>query len=212
MGGIKGIIFDFDGTLADTMPLVFTAFYNVFKDYDGRLLSDQEIASYFGPSETEVIKLNLNNKESIKDAISTYYDVYTRNHDQYVKENVEIIELLKELKGREYQLGIFTGKGKKSLEISLSQLNMSEYFDHIITSDDVSEPKPNSEGMYQLLGLMDCSPEEVIMIGDSDADIAAAQSVEMKSVGVHWFKNNVFNINPDYELNQISEFHKTGIL
>ncbi len=44
---MKAVLFDFDGTLANTLPLCFHAFHNVFMEYDGRNLSDEEIKSMF---------------------------------------------------------------------------------------------------------------------------------------------------------------------
>lgn len=48
---IKAVLFDFDGTLANTLPICYYAFQNVFKKYDNRELSTNEISAMFGPSE-----------------------------------------------------------------------------------------------------------------------------------------------------------------
>ena len=75
---MKAIIFDFDGTLADTLPICFYAFQSVFKEFDDIDVSTDEIKAMFGPSETGIIKENL--KDVNHDhAIELYYDVYIRN-------------------------------------------------------------------------------------------------------------------------------------
>lgn len=48
---MKAIVFDFDGTFANTLPICFYAFQNVFKEYDNTDLSSNEIKEMFGPSE-----------------------------------------------------------------------------------------------------------------------------------------------------------------
>ncbi|WP_081742054.1 MULTISPECIES: HAD hydrolase-like protein [Bacillaceae] len=56
---IKAVLFDFDGTLADTLPVCFLAFESVFKKFDERDVTTEEIKSMFGPSETGIIRENL---------------------------------------------------------------------------------------------------------------------------------------------------------
>jgi pyrophosphatase PpaX len=69
----KGIIFDFDGTIADTLPLCFHSFKEIFSKYDQRDLSTEEIIDMFGPSEVGIIHQNLNNSDQIESAIQDYY-------------------------------------------------------------------------------------------------------------------------------------------
>lgn len=65
MFNIRAVIFDFDGTLANTLPICFYAFQHVFKEFDNKDLSSEEIKAMFGPSETGIIRDNLShiNKE-----------------------------------------------------------------------------------------------------------------------------------------------------
>ena len=73
---IKGIIFDFDGTIADTLPICLHSFRRVFHEFDDRSLTDQEIKAMFGPSEVGIIELNLRRKEFVPQAIEAYYAHY----------------------------------------------------------------------------------------------------------------------------------------
>jgi pyrophosphatase PpaX len=68
---IKAIIFDFDGTLADTLPVCFSAFQAVFRKFDNRELTPEEIKAMFGPSETGIIRRNLINTDH-ENAIELY--------------------------------------------------------------------------------------------------------------------------------------------
>jgi pyrophosphatase PpaX len=56
---IKTIIFDFDGTLANTLPICYFAFQCVFSEFDHKALSPHEIKAMLGPSETGIIRTNL---------------------------------------------------------------------------------------------------------------------------------------------------------
>ncbi|MFD0695422.1 HAD family hydrolase [Paenibacillus sp. GCM10027628] len=63
------ILFDFDGTLADTLPSSFAAFRTVFKKYDRQDVTNDMLVSMFGPTEDEIISMNFNNKELVQKAI-----------------------------------------------------------------------------------------------------------------------------------------------
>lgn len=205
---MKAIIFDFDGTLADTLPVCFYAFQSVFKEFDDIEVSSDEIKSMFGPSETGIIRENL--KNSNKDqAIDMYYQKYREKHEDLVMADEEVNDLLQSLKQQGYQLGIVTGKARKSLVISLDHLNMNELFDIIITGDDVSMPKPHPDGLNQALALLNVTSDEALFIGDSDADIKAGKAANVRTVGVQWLPNYQtpdFSIQPDQTFNRVGEF------
>ncbi|MCH1625808.1 HAD family hydrolase [Ferdinandcohnia quinoae] len=205
---MKAVIFDFDGTLADTLPICFYAFQSVFKTFDNRDLTNSEIVAMFGPSETGIIKENLSS-EKIEEAIEMYYTCYQDRHSHYVEDNVEILQLLGDLKSMGFKLGIFTGKARRSLEISLKELKMEAYFDVIITGDDVVQPKPHPEGIFQALKRLEASNEEVIFVGDSDADIQAGISANVFTVGVQWLPNYQsisFSVQPNDSCYNVKSF------
>jgi pyrophosphatase PpaX len=196
---IKAIIFDFDGTIADTLPVCFYAFQLVFKKYDDREVCTDEIKDMFGPSETGIIKKNLLHKD-YKEAIELYYDEYNKKHSELVPINEEIDGLLHHLKKEDFKLGIVTGKARRSLDISLRLLKMEGLFDVIITGDDVEFPKPHPEGVNKALSQLDVKNSNAIFLGDSDADIKAGQDANVYTIGVQWLPNYQtveFTIQPD---------------
>ena len=205
---MKAIVFDFDGTLANTLPICFNAFQNVFQEFDKRDLTSNEIKEMFGPSETGIIRNNIlhPNKE---EAIEYFYAKYAESHKSLVKADPEILGLLTSLKDAEIKLGIFTGKAKRSLDISLQALNMEGLFDVIITGDDVVNPKPNAEGLMKALSLLKVENSEAIFIGDSDADIIAGLRADVYTIGVQWlpeYQTSAFTQQPNLILKSVMEF------
>lgn len=205
---MKAIIFDFDGTLANTLPICYYAFQKVFIEFDKKDLTTKKIQEMFGPSETGIIKNNLlnPNKEA---AIEYFYTKYSELHTSLVKANSEILELLNSLKEAEIKLGIFTGKARRSLDISLKALDMDGLFDVIITGDDVVKPKPHPEGLLKALSLLEVENSVAIYIGDSDADILAGVQANVYTIGVQWlpeYQTPVCSKQPDLLINSIKEF------
>lgn len=205
---MKAIIFDFDGTLANTLPICYYSFQSVFKEFDNKELSSEEIKAMFGPSETGIIRENLINHNKEK-AIEKFYESYLEKHHHLVESNLEIEDLLTYIKGLGIKLGIVTGKAKRSLDISLKALQMEELFDVIITGDDVQFPKPHPEGVNKALSILNVQKEEAVFIGDSEADILAGVQAGIFTIGVQWLENyqaDDFITKPNQIFTKIMDF------
>ncbi|MGE5804266.1 MAG: HAD family hydrolase [Ignavibacteria bacterium] len=201
----KGIIFDIDGTLTSTNELIFASFNYVARKYLNRIFSDEEIRSLFGPTEDVILKQWCG--ENYEKARKDYYDFYTENHhmaDLYPG----IKEILKDLKSRKIFLSVYTGKGKNAAAITLKKLGIYNYFDLIITGDDVKEHKPSPEGIHIFLEKFKLKKEEALMIGDAIADIKAARKAGIKIASVVWdsyAKEEIMNLGSDYVFNTVEE-------
>jgi pyrophosphatase PpaX len=205
---LKAFIFDFDGTVADTLPVCFYAFQSVFKEYDQKDLTPEEIVNMFGPSETGIIRENLNH-HNIDEAIELYYSKYEEKHEELVDNNKVMHEFLSLLIRDGYRLGIVTGKARRSLELSLKKLNMNDYFEVLITGDDVEYPKPHPEGVLKAIRMLGVNKVDAVFIGDSNADIAAGKAAGIVTIGVHWLptvQSAAFTVKPDHFINSIESF------
>ncbi|WP_261129784.1 HAD family hydrolase [Bacillus sp. Marseille-Q3570] len=205
---MKALIFDFDGTLANTLPVCFHAFQAVFNRFDERDLTDDEIKEMFGPSETGIIRENLSHTEKDQ-AIELFYEKYSDSHRRLVDTNEEIIELLTFVKDKGMKLGIFTGKARRSLDISLQELQMDGMFDVIITGDDVTNPKPHPEGLQKALSQLGINEKEAMFIGDSNADIEAGLAANVHTAAVQWlpdYQTSQFDSNPDSIYKSVKQF------
>jgi pyrophosphatase PpaX len=190
------------------LPVCFYAFQAVFKEFDNKEVTPDEIKAMFGPSETGIIRENLRNSNHDK-AIELYYEKYNEKHQELVLDNEEINDLLLLLKKEGYKLGIVTGKARRSLLISLECLNMNDLFDVIITGDDVTKPKPHKEGVDKALAQLNIKNTDAIFLGDSDADILAGKQANVHTIGVQWLPNYQtleFSVQPDRNFSNVKEF------
>ncbi len=206
---LKAVLFDFDGTLADTLPLSFKAFKTVFNQYDGRIVTEEELVGMFGPTEDEIIAMNLKNILAVPKAIADYYEIYKQGHFDDIPSNQEIMDLLNYLKSQNIKLGVITGKSKQAFNISSEALQLSRFFDLEITGDDVEEPKPHPEGIFKALEIMGVDKKEVIFLGDSNADINAGKAAGISTYGVQWlstYQNATFEVKPDLIFSNTQEF------
>ncbi|MFB5661102.1 HAD family hydrolase [Alteribacillus sp. HJP-4] len=196
---LKAIIFDFDGTLANTLPVNIYSFQQVFKKFDNKSLSNNEVVDLFGPPEPEIITEQLNNTQ-LEEAIEHYFKVYEDHHNRLVDKNHEIEKMLAVIKQKDIKLGVVTGKSRRSLNISLEKLDLKEQFDVIVTGDEVDDDKPNPEGVLKALSELNVTNEEAMYIGDSDGDIHAGKRAGLAVAGVQWlpeYQSSEYTTEPD---------------
>ena len=208
MKNFEGIIFDIDGTLTSTNELIFASFNHIAKKYLNKTFSNEEIIKLFGPPEDVIIKKFCG--ERFEEGKKDYYDFYTENHhmaDLYPG----IVNILKIIKEKNIPLSIYTGKGREAAIITLKKLEIFDYFDLIITGDDVKVHKPSPEGINVFVDQFNLNKDKVLMIGDSVGDIKAAHSAGVKIASVVWdslSKDKVLTMNADYLFHTVEELEK----
>ncbi|OZB97716.1 HAD family hydrolase [Paenibacillus sp. XY044] len=185
---IRAVLFDFDGTLADTLPLSFYAFQEVFRKHTAKEYSREEIVAWFGPTEEGIIGQVLNSHESLPEAIDDYYRIYEAYHDRMLSLSGEIRGMLNQLQDMSISMGIITGKSRRSLDISSAKLAMGSYFTVGFAGDELIRPKPDREGIDRAMAVLGVAPEETLFIGDSHADMAAGRAAGTRIGGAMWFE------------------------
>ncbi len=204
----KTILFDFDGTIADTLPFCFTAFRSTFSTFLSKEYTDAQIVSLFGPTEIEMIKKQIPATHHAE-AIDHFYRVYTEEQARE-QSPPKILRMIDAFHRAGLKLGIVTGKGRRSADISMQLLQLQPYFSIVITGDDVEKPKPDPEGIHKSMNALGATADETWFVGDSDADIKAARAAGVTAVGVNWFtvsqKASGFEPEPDYYFTDPDEF------
>jgi len=180
------LIFDLDGTLADTLPLIYEAFNDAFEPVTGKLLTPEEIRGLFGPPDNYVIRGVLGPKESPA-GIDRYTQTYQRRHRELVQLYEGMADLLTDLRDQGVRLAVVTGKSRSTALMTLDLLGVRDRFEVIYAGDDVERQKPDP--MALTLALRDLAhgdPATAAMIGDSAADVIAGKAVGVATIGVLW--------------------------
>jgi pyrophosphatase PpaX len=205
MKNFDGIIFDVDGTLTSTNELIYASFRHITNKYLNKNYTDEEIHGMFGPTEEGILKDICG--DDFENARKDYYDFYTKNHhmaDLYPG----IIDILKMLKERDIRLSVYTGKGSTAAAITLKKLGIYDYFDMIVTGDDIEGHKPSAEGVQVFVDKYNLDKNRVVIVGDAVADIKAARNSGIKSASVIWdsyAKEKVLAMGSDYLFNTVEE-------
>jgi len=178
------VVFDWDGTLADSTTLIAQSLQRACVDV-GQPAPD-DVAARF------VIGLGL------ADALRTvapalpperYGELSARYRDHYLARESDIPlfdgarELLAELEAAGYWLAVATGKSRRGLDRALSANGLAGAF-HATRCADEGFPKPHPDMLLHLMGRLGVSPDETLMIGDTTHDLALARNAGASGVAV----------------------------
>ncbi len=207
MNRINAVILDLDGTIANTLPLSIEAFKKALEPLLKRQVSDVEIIATFGPSEEGTIMALA--PDYIDEGLNSYLYYYETLHYMCPLPFDGIYELLENLKRKNVKLGMVTGKGWRSTEISLKKFNLLNYFDSIETGNPIEARKPQCIAkMIRDFGMPD--NREVIYVGDTPSDITASRTAGVIAVAAAWAETSEISAlaeqNPDKLFQSIPEF------
>jgi HAD superfamily hydrolase (TIGR01549 family) len=202
------IIFDMDGTLTQTNQLIYDSFNHVAEKYIQKSLTNSEIHNLFGPPEKEAVE-NMIGSTHIEAAMVDYYRFYREQHNTLASIYPGTIDVLTYLKLKGVLVGLFTGKGRTTTDITLEQFGITSYFDMTVTGDDVDEFKPSGDGIKKILLQYSLDPSTVLMVGDAVADFKASRETGVDIASVVWDsygKDEVMKLSPDFLFQSVSEF------
>lgn len=207
MENIKAVIFDLDGTLANTLPLCIEAFRRSVEPLAGRSISDEEIIATFGPSEEGTIMMLV--PDHYDKGIAGYLHHYETMHHLCSNAFEGIPELLAALQAKQVRMAMVTGKGKHSTAISLQQFGLADYFELIETGSPAGPRK--AEGIQMVLEAWPgIEKEEVIYVGDAPSDISASRQAGIAVIAAAWAETaepeKLVPLQPDGMFYSVEEF------
>lgn len=201
-------LFDLDGTIADTLPLIYEAFDAAFIPALGSGFSPSDIRALFGPPDHQIIRSKVAESQA-EAAIDRFNAHYQNRHDDLVAAFPGIPELIHACDNAGAQLGVITGKSRLTALITLEHLDLRDRFAVIYAGDDVERQKPDPQALT--LALRDLSAEPTstaVMIGDSAADVVAGKAIGIATIGVLWGSpdhQELVAANPDHIVSTVAE-------
>jgi HAD superfamily hydrolase (TIGR01509 family) len=178
------LIFDRDGTLFNSLPVILRAFNHGIEPFTEKRPTDAEWFQAFGPSEPEVMATFVG--EKYKQLAYNRFYAYYRDHFNEIELFPGLRPLLERLHEGGAQMSIFTGGGYESTVFCLQQQKILSFFRVLVTGDRVKRPKPHPEGVLQALQGMNAAPASAAVVGDAGADVQAGKQAGTATVLVRW--------------------------
>ena len=185
---IKGLIFDMDGTILNTIDDITDSINYALKEYGYPLRTQQEVKDGVGRGAINLVE-DIVPKEASREDILKVYKIYQDHYDKNSANKTApyegILSLLKNLKDNGFKLAVVSNKHKYLVE-ALNEKTFRGYFDYAMGEVEGIPIKPEPDMLYMALDNLGLEKEEVLFIGDSDVDMMTASNAEIISIGVTW--------------------------
>ena len=185
---IKGIIFDLDGTLLNTVDDIKNSLNYVLKENNLPIRTLEQVKKSLGYGSLSLIKDSVPTNTSdilINKVYNEYVDYYTKNNNDLTRPYEDIMTLLKLLKANKYLLAITSNKMQEAVT-ELNENTFEGLIDGAIGERKTIKLKPDPEMLILALEELGLKPDEVIYVGDTEVDLLTAKNASLKSVAVTW--------------------------
>lgn len=181
----KAVLFDFDGTFADTGEGLFESVQSAVKALGFEPLDEATLRRFIGPPVYESFKRELPiNDEQADFAVTKYREAYAQDGIEKLTIYEGNLELLRELKESGIKTAIASAKPQKFLFRIVANLGLEDYFDYISApADDKADPS-KVKIINNAADALKTEKSEVLMVGDRYFDIKGANGAGVDSVGV----------------------------
>jgi len=175
--GYKAYLFDWDGTLGNSLPLWFATYLEVFALFgvktDYLEIGQKVLGDWNGPA-------NL----GISDSAGFFKVMEGKLAEELdeVKLNEGVMEMVQKIKAEGGKIGLVTTSKRSYVEGALKNTGLWPYLDVFLGKEDVSRYKPDPEILNKAMLKLGVAPQETVMVGDSIKDIEAAERAKVKSV------------------------------
>jgi HAD superfamily hydrolase (TIGR01509 family) len=184
--GFEAVIFDCDGTLVDSMPAHFDAWCEALALYGAGGIFKEDVFFAMGGRPTMDIVVQLNDEYNLK-LDPAKVALAKREAFLHRLNTVTLIEevaaFAESLRGK-FPMAIATGGSRMVIEKTLKIVGISDWFDEVVTADDVTDGKPAPDIFLKAAKLLGVSPSKCLALEDAPAGILAAQRAGMQVVAI----------------------------
>lgn len=180
----RTVLFDLDGTIADTVPLIIATYKRTVLTHLGWEPTVEQCKEWIGRSMTDTFQAMA--PDRAEELAADYLEWNLANHREYVHAFDGVSELIDALEasGRDY--GVVTSKRHKSALLSLECVELTGRIRLLATEEDTVNHKPEPEPLLHALALLGAEAKDAVYIGDAVVDLQAANAAGIAAVGVTW--------------------------
>ena len=203
---ISLIVYDFDGTLVDTLFDIADAVNLSLNELGLRTLSRETIRKYVGKGVERLMTQSINGYADLARAVELFRKHYSENlmnHTRFYPSGREILDHF-----RDKKQAICSNKPEDFVRRILQSLESLDPFDAILGGDSVKSKKPDPEGMLHLLDRFQCAPEMAVLVGDSPVDIETGKRAGVYTCVVNYGLGDpkeIASVGPDCSIDHLSE-------
>ena len=204
------VLFDLDGTVADTDEMIVQSMHKLYDLYRDGIYTPLEKIYYFsGPSIIDTLKNEFPNGNQ-----ELLLKEFSRLSEELYPKTIRIYPNCKEtllaLKQRGIKIGLITNKMKKMTLYCLKLIDLEDIFDVIIGYDDVKNGKPDKEGILKAIDVLKTNDlQNVLYVGDNKIDFDTANNAGVDCCLVTWGPRVLpKELNPTFKIKDYDELRR----
>lgn len=204
----RALLFDLDGTLADSIALLLASFHHTFDAHHKPVPPDVEWIAGIGTPLISQIRGFVPDEDEAQQMILTYREFQRTRHDEMLREFDGVADTLALLKADGHPMALVTSKTNDLAHRALDWLHLTDHIDVVVGMDSTERHKPDPEPVRFALEALGSTPDNALFLGDSPHDIAAGNAAGVISVAALWgpFSRRVLEqASPTYLLEHIRE-------
>jgi pyrophosphatase PpaX len=179
------VLFDLDGTLIDSGPIILASMQHATRTVLGREIAYEELAATIG-GQGLVTQMEAIDPDRADDLVEAY-----RQHNDPLHDTLEafdeVLSLLPRLRAEGRTLGIVTAKRHRTVALALERFpDLEENFSVVIAHEDTERHKPDPDPVLAAVERLGADISEAAYVGDSPFDIRSAKAAGAFAVGVGW--------------------------
>ncbi|WP_027366006.1 HAD-IA family hydrolase [Desulfotruncus alcoholivorax] len=177
------VLFDLDGTLLDSLPLIENSFRYTFKQF-GIPWQNGAVMKTVGLPLREACKQFA--REKWREFFNCYIQYQLQIHDDFIRAFPGTTTALAQIKTMVKGMGVVTSKRRIMAVRGTEVTGLDQFFEHIVSLEDVDKPKPDPQPVQRCLEFFGARPRQAVFVGDSYYDIESGHNAGVITVGVTW--------------------------
>jgi len=179
MTRIACVLFDLDGVLIDATEWHYTALNRALGLFGFDITRYQHLSDYNGlptRKKLEMLSVEKGLPAALHNTLSRLKQVYTR--DEILTKCRPVFEkeyMLSRLRKEGYRMAVCSNSIRESLQLMVQQSGLAEYFEFLVSNEDVSRSKPDPEIYAQAMSRLGVAPDETLIVEDSPHGLEAAR-------------------------------------
>lgn len=181
----SAVLFDLDGTLIDTVPLILASVRHAFAGQRRRPTDAEWIAGIGTPLRVQLEAWS-DGPEHLEALVERYRRHQRTHHDRMTRAYPAAVETVRALHARGHPIAIVTGKLSGPAQRSLEYVGLAPFVSALVGADSCAHHKPHPEPVLTALDRLGAAPAEAVFVGDSPVDVAAGNAAGVVTVAALW--------------------------
>lgn len=183
---VKCVLFDLDGTLADTYELILASQRYATRTVLGRVISDERLMATVGTPLADQMADYTDDPKIVDELCRVYREHNARVHGELLHGFDGVQGMLEGLKAAGMRMGVVTSKRLDAAQRAMDDLGIATFMECVVGGTDTARHKPHPDPVLRGCELMGLPPEDCIYVGDSPFDIRAGNAAGCQTIAVTW--------------------------